>query len=63
MAVAGVLFAGALVALALRREEAFWVLFGLTIVWQVVALEVRPSRRRRVPAPRRARLERRTDAE
>ena len=46
MAVAGVLFAGALIALALRWEEAFWVLFGLTIVWQLVALEVRPSRRR-----------------
>ncbi|MGI5241618.1 hypothetical protein [Dactylosporangium sp. CA-139066] len=45
MAVAGVLFAGALVALVFRSEAAFWVLFGLTIVWQLVALDGRPRRR------------------
>jgi uncharacterized membrane protein YccC len=39
--VAGVLFAGALVALAFRWEDGFWVLFGLTIVWQLVSLERR----------------------
>ena len=34
--VAGVLFAGALVALGLHQEVAFWALSGLTIVWQLL---------------------------
>ncbi|MEV8517718.1 hypothetical protein [Dactylosporangium sp. NPDC051484] len=39
MAVVAVLFAGALVALLLRSEPAFWVLSGLTLAWQLALLE------------------------
>ncbi|MFG2044108.1 hypothetical protein [Dactylosporangium sp. NPDC048998] len=60
MAVAGILFAGALVALALRWEVAFWVLFGLTMLWQLVSLE-RP--RRAAIRPRPTRDETRAEAE
>jgi hypothetical protein len=37
-AVGVLLFAGALVALLLKSEPAFWVLSGLTVVWQLAAI-------------------------
>ncbi|WP_433202619.1 hypothetical protein ACQP00_32670 [Dactylosporangium sp. CS-047395] len=48
MAVAALLFAGALLALVLRADAVFWVLAGLAIVWQLALLEhdVRKSRDR-----------------
>ncbi|WP_344620601.1 hypothetical protein [Dactylosporangium salmoneum] len=39
MIVVALLFAGALGALLLHREAAFWVLAGLSIAWQLVLLE------------------------
>ncbi|WP_433606315.1 hypothetical protein ACQP2P_29710 [Dactylosporangium sp. CA-139114] len=39
MAVAALLFTGALVALGLRHELGFWVLAGLAIGWQLVLVE------------------------
>jgi hypothetical protein len=42
-AVGVLLFAGALVALLLKSEPAFWVLSGLTVVWQLAAIGHRPS--------------------
>ena len=36
MVAAGLLFAGALIALALRQELVFWVLAGLSMVWLLV---------------------------
>ncbi|WP_432994308.1 hypothetical protein [Dactylosporangium sp. CA-233914] len=39
MLVTALLFAGALAALLLRWDAAFWVLAGLTIVWQLALLE------------------------
>nr|BFE60352.1 hypothetical protein GCM10020063_048780 [Dactylosporangium thailandense] len=47
MAVAALLFAGALVALGLHHELGFWVLAGLAIGWQLVAVERALSRSRR----------------
>ncbi|GAA3454797.1 hypothetical protein [Dactylosporangium matsuzakiense] len=41
MAVAGLLFAGALAALLLHWEAGFWVLGGLAVTWQMAALERR----------------------
>ncbi|MFI5908587.1 hypothetical protein [Dactylosporangium sp. NPDC051541] len=39
MAVAVLLFAAALVALVLHWELGFWVLAGVAVTWQLVALE------------------------
>jgi hypothetical protein len=51
MAVTALLFTGALAALLLHREAAFWVLAVLAIGWQLALLE-RDARRGRGDPPR-----------
>lgn len=46
MAVAALLFTGALVALAVRAEGVFWVLAALAVGWQLVLVERDLSRSR-----------------
>jgi hypothetical protein len=46
MVVAALLFAGALAALVRRADAAFWVLAGLSMLWQLVRYERDVSRSR-----------------